>query len=616
LSSSNTQKGELWTCEVIPHDGLEPGATVLSSNTVTILNSKPSVSIVKVTPDNPTTAHALFTSYEYTDLDGDPELGSEIIWFRNSQLVPELNNQFTVPYTMTAKGQIWNFSLRPYDNYDYGDWVDSEFITIQNNPPYAMNLTISPNPPLGDDSFSAQYTFIDDDGDTDRGYEIKWYKNGIHQTLFDDILDVDPAATGKGELWYFSLRVFDGEDWSQEVDSHYVAIENSKPVVISLIPISGQIVLNEKESVEFQVDANDPDGDLLLYKWRLDKTSVSDDEYYLFAPDYDGAGTFTLNLTIQDVGEKSYTLAYEWQIVVNNVNRNPQLDVREPLTKEPKMKEDTSLKFMIDESDPDSDDTLDITWYFDDVVAQEGGSSYTYHADFAAAGDHVVRAVVADGTDSVDYSWNLSVEDVKDIGPETLLGQSYDWWGLVLAIMSGVVALLLALIGLMRVKRKKGALKKYMAEIDELTKNTELSPEEYEERLSDIEARINDEFKQGLIEDLHYLMLQDLVASKRGEARKAEVASMFGRLPAGVVKDLDNMLKDGKISPEEYEGFVATISMTESLTPDEKDELSKVIEKWGVEDEDITSQDSQSVKDKIIKDELDEMIDDIDTSEE
>jgi hypothetical protein len=89
---------------------------------------------------------------------------------------------------------------------------------------------------------------------------------------------------------------------------------------------------------------------------------------------------------------------------------------------------------------------------------------------------------------------------------------------------------------------------------------------------------------------------------------------MFGRLPAGVVKDLDNMLKDGKITPEEYEGFVATISMTESLTPEEKDELSKVIEKWGVEDDDITSQDSQSVKDKIIKDELDEIQDDETTS--
>ncbi|MCK5561107.1 MAG: hypothetical protein KAJ51_10955, partial [Thermoplasmata archaeon] len=396
LSSSNTLKGELWTCEVIPHDGLKPGSTVLSSITVTILNSQPSVSDVRITPESPTTAQALNTYYEYSDLDGDPELGSEIKWFRNDQYVPALDNQFTVPYTMTSKGQVWNFSLRPYDNYDYGDWVGSEFITIQNNPPYSMNLTITPNPPLGDDSFTAHYTFYDDDGDTDRGYQIKWYMNGIHQTLFDDMLEVDSTATGKGELWYFSLSVYDGEDWSAEVDSHYVAIENSKPVVSTLQPTPGQIVLNEMESVEFQVDANDPDGDLLLYKWRLDKTSVSDDEYYLLSPDYDGAGTFTLNLTIQDVGEKSYTLAYEWNIVVNNVNRNPQLDVLEPLTKDPKMKEDTSLKFRIDESDPDSEDTLDITWYFDDVVAQEGGSSYTYHADFAAAGDHEVKVVVDD----------------------------------------------------------------------------------------------------------------------------------------------------------------------------------------------------------------------------
>jgi hypothetical protein len=612
LSSSQTSKGELWTCEISPHDGVDSGATVTSGMVVTILNSKPTASNLYITPQEPTGGNDLTANYDYYDLDSDPESGSEIMWFRNGVHVSSLDNQTAVPSSMTAKGQTWNFSVHPNDNFEFGAWVGSDAVTIQNTPPSATNLTISPNPPLGENDLFAFYTFTDDDGDAEAGYEIKWYKNVFIQELYNDQLSVDSTATGKDELWSFTLRVYDGEDWSETFTSHYVVIENSRPIISSISPTDVNQEISETGSIEFFVDAEDPDDDLLIYRWKLGKTTVGTDDYYLFDTDYESEGVYTLNLTVQDFGERSYSQYYEWEITVNNVNRLPDLEVTEPLTKTPKMEEDTSLRFLIDVTDPDSGDTLDITWYFDDVVAQEGGSSYTYHADFAAAGDHEVRVVVDDGTDSTDYSWNLTV---ADIAQEELLGYSYDWWGLVLAIMSGIVALLLAFIGLMRVKKKKGALKKYMTEIDELSKDTSLSPEEYEEKLSDIEARINDEFKQGLIEDLHYLMLQDLVASKRGEARKAEVSSIFGRLPAGVVNDLDNMLKDGKITPEEYEGFVATISMTESLTPEEKDELSKVIEKWGEQDDDVTSQDSQSVKDKIIKDELDKEIESLENGD-
>jgi polyhydroxyalkanoate synthesis regulator phasin len=79
-------------------------------------------------------------------------------------------------------------------------------------------------------------------------------------------------------------------------------------------------------------------------------------------------------------------------------------------------------------------------------------------------------------------------------------------------------------------------------------------------------------------------MLQDIISGRRGEARKAEISQKFDRLPEGVVKNLDEMLKDGKISKDEYEGFVATISKTTTLSPYEKKELSKMIGKWESED--------------------------------
>ena len=47
------------------------------------------------------------------------------------------------------------------------------------------------------------------------------------------------------------------------------------------------------------------------------------------------------------------------------------------------------------------------------------------------------------------------------------------------------------------------------------------------------------------------------------------------------------MLRDGKISQVEYQGFVGTISKSESLSPAQKDELSKMIGEWEAEDKDI-----------------------------
>ncbi len=130
-----------------------------------------------------------------------------------------------------------------------------------------------------------------------------------------------------------------------------------------------------------------------------------------------------------------------------------------------------------------------------------------------------------------------------------------------------------------------------------------------EEKLEGIENRIKDEFSQGKIEDLHFLMLQDIIDSKRGEIRKAEITQKFGGLPEGILTDLDEMLKDGKISRDEYEVFVSTISKTKSLSPYEKKELSRMIGEWEVEDKESPQERSSGEKVKPKKSKEDEELD-------
>ncbi|UCE73572.1 MAG: right-handed parallel beta-helix repeat-containing protein [Methanomassiliicoccales archaeon] len=620
LSSVHTSKNDLWKCEVRPSDGVDEGISIISDMMVTISNSPPIAENAYITPTNPTTESNLMANYDYSDSDSDPESGSEIVWYRDGLPVSGLDNQFTIPHNQTQKGQVWNFTLRPRDGYDFGTRVNSDSITIQNNPPTATGLSISPNPPLGDEDLVASYTFEDKDGDTEQSFEITWYKGVFEQDI--DGLEVSFTLTGKDQLWYYELRVFDGEDWSKSYSSYFVVVQNSKPIVTAINPSTVQLTINETESLDFSVDAEDPDGDFLLFKWKLDKATVEDDEDYTLETDYESAGTYTLNLTVQDIGENSFALFYEWEILVEDVNRMPQIGGQQPVEKEHTMKEDTSLKFTIEGSDPDSEDIPQVTWYVDDVAAQTGGGSFTYHPDFTAAGDHVVRAEVNDGTDIVDHSWDVTVEDVseKEEGEERMIGLTWDQWGIILEVFVIAGTGLLAFIGYRKIRKKKGALKVYMSEIDEISENKDEDPIGYENRLNELEAKINDEFKEGNIEDLHYLMLQEILTGKRGEVRRAAVAQKFEGLPEGVTNELDEMLEDGIISRAEYERFVATMSQTQSLTPDQRKELSRMIEKWEVEDKDIVTEEAPLEKAKPkegkIDSDLDEIINSLDEDTE
>ncbi|UCE36883.1 MAG: hypothetical protein JSW00_15460 [Thermoplasmata archaeon] len=286
-----------------------------------------------------------------------------------------------------------------------------------NSKPEVINPVIVPSSPLTDDDLVAIYDVYDPDGDEIEDIEIRWFKSGLEQGQYNDLETLPASATVKGDLWHYSIRAFDGFNYSDENTSSYVEISNSPPVILELSPNVSDITIDETEGLNFYAQVEDPDGDFLLYKWNLSGEIEADDVTYIFATDYESAGAYLLTLTVQDIGENSYTLSYEWTIIVNNVNLPPQIEVKEPISKTPKMKEVTSLKFMIEEEDPDAEDTLEITWFFDENVVQTSGSSYTYFADNSAAGEHIVKVVVSDGTDSVEYSWNLTVEDTESASP-------------------------------------------------------------------------------------------------------------------------------------------------------------------------------------------------------
>ncbi|MHA2203960.1 MAG: hypothetical protein ACW991_09755, partial [Candidatus Hodarchaeales archaeon] len=85
VSSSYTLKGQVWHYKIRPSDGFNLGNWTSLQNNITIGNTRPQVSIVRLTPIGTAyTSHTLSAYFEGYDPDGDKFVGYWIIWLNNS----------------------------------------------------------------------------------------------------------------------------------------------------------------------------------------------------------------------------------------------------------------------------------------------------------------------------------------------------------------------------------------------------------------------------------------------------------------------------------------------------------------------------------------------------
>lgn len=134
ISSSATNRGEVWMARYTPNDGTSIGLEVESSP-VTIGNSMATVSSIVLT-ENPTALSPLELSIETDDLDGD-ELTITLQWMRDGFHVGALDNVTFVPVEWLAVGQSWSVSVVLDDGFDMSPTVTSDSTQIVNLMPTA-----------------------------------------------------------------------------------------------------------------------------------------------------------------------------------------------------------------------------------------------------------------------------------------------------------------------------------------------------------------------------------------------------------------------------------------------------------------------------------------------
>ena len=294
VSQTWLAKGQEWTCTVTVKDGTDQGDPV-TIGPVTINNTLPIARNLELTPENPLDTDELELDYDYFDLDGEPQQGTEIRWYLDGARIPELDDEDSVSPLMIRSGDQWEASVKPHDGDEFGEIVYTGVVVIgsSNNPPIATVYVSPVGNARTDDALQVNVGWTDPDGDTVQSTEIRWFRDGVQVSAYNDLTAVLSESTSKGETWTAKARVSDGLLWSDWVESEDLIILNTPPKVtsIEMLP-SGKLTTSMNLSVMWE--QSDVDGDSEMnsqIRWWVDGEWVRE---------YDGMTEIPASETVRD----------------------------------------------------------------------------------------------------------------------------------------------------------------------------------------------------------------------------------------------------------------------------------------------------------------------------
>jgi len=201
-----------------------------------------------------------------------------------------------------------------------GELNDVESVAISvssvNDAPVITNLQSSINVEINE-PYSLIVTATDEEGD---------------QILFSDTFDIFDIGILSGDISFMltnlscttgDIIVTDNNGASSSTTLEYCGVlTNTPPVIDELVPLPGDITMLPLKSLEFSVEATDPEAQAIIYSWYLDGTlSDTSDSIELTFLDNE-TGDHTLSLTISD-GE--YSASVNWEITVSNETSGPPI---------------------------------------------------------------------------------------------------------------------------------------------------------------------------------------------------------------------------------------------------------------------------------------------------
>ena len=297
IQSSITERDQIWSAKIRVSDGID--WSTWSFVEVTIINSAPVISDLQLSPTNSYTNDSLSFTYAYSDFDDDVMGSPTITWYKDSVEQTNLENQNTVPASLTTKGENWTVSVYGNDGTELSIDSLASSVLIQNSIPTVMiedmpeNISFVDNQALGL-TILPEFTDADDD---QINFQISWLRNGFREGSLDNSTFVDAQYFGAGQSWTCQITFDDGEAQPQ-VEAWEINVENAEPVaninIESANLWSGElIVINATQSYDL-------DGIISNYYWQWDDNfgnpMSSEGETISIIT----TGTTSISLTVED----------------------------------------------------------------------------------------------------------------------------------------------------------------------------------------------------------------------------------------------------------------------------------------------------------------------------
>jgi len=266
LPAQRTHKGERWTVQVTPHDGLDSGAA--SDLAVDIINTAPSVSAALIDPAAPLADSELTCQgQDWSDVDDDPE-GYQARWLVDGA---EVASGLVLDSSYFVRGESVVCELTPDDGEEAGAAVTSTSVVIGNAPPVIDALSLSSTIPVRGDTLSATISASDADGDA-ISYSFQWLVNGASGGSGETM---ELAGLTPGDQVQLELTPSDGTDAGEARLSDLAVVRNQSPVVDQLVltpanPYTG-------DDIEIVYSVSDADGDTVSsqVQWSINGVVVS-----------------------------------------------------------------------------------------------------------------------------------------------------------------------------------------------------------------------------------------------------------------------------------------------------------------------------------------------------